>query len=173
MGFVITLGTLRRELLECTIAGSRYPYLPVAGDLELIVEAAQVLAACIPKATQVLLAPEFGGAIVAHQLAVETRLPYIVARKRLTPFFADGVVVPVQSAAGSPGHLFLDGRDAVALRLKAVLLVDEVVLSGGTMIALEALASACGAHVVAKAAIATQGSRKPDVIAPLHLPRLD
>ncbi|WP_162959032.1 phosphoribosyltransferase family protein [Micromonospora tulbaghiae] len=168
----ITIGGLARDLPivpvdpEIAIA-----FLKLYGDLPLVDAATDELAARLDPSTEVIVGPETGGILLAHKLAEKTGRPYAVVRKRVRPNMTSPLTVPVQTiGTATAQQLVLGDDDAAVIRGRAVAVVDEVVSSGGTLVALGRLMHEAGAHVVQTLAVATEGDRRLDVVALCHLP---
>jgi adenine phosphoribosyltransferase len=168
----VDIAGLRRELPLVTVApGTEIAFLKLYGDLELIDAAVEALAARLRDDIDILLGPETGGILLAHLLAQRTRLPYVVARKKVRPNMRKPLRVAVQTI-GTAGHqeLILGEDDTRKLRRQRVALVDEVVSTGGTVRALRSLVSAAHGSVAQVMAVATEGEAHTDVTALCHLP---
>ncbi|WP_327701637.1 phosphoribosyltransferase family protein [Streptomyces decoyicus] len=168
----ITIGDVRRELPIVRVADNvRIAFLKLYGDVELTVACARALAGRMPADVDVIVGPETGGILLAHELAEHSGRPYVIARKKLRPNMVKPLRVPVQSI-GTPGQqeLFLGEDDAALLEGRRVAVVDEVISSGGTLKALHELVAAAGGTVRQVLTVATEGERRPDVESLLHLP---
>ena len=118
-----------------------------------------------------LVTPEAKSVPLAHALSVRTGLPYIVARKTQKPYMVGAVRKTVVSiTTGKPQDLFIDGTDVPRLQGKRVVILDDVVSTGGTLRGLSELLHDIGAKVVATMAVFTEGDRRDDVISLGHLP---
>lgn len=168
----ITIGDVRRELPIVRVADdARIAFLKLYGDVELTVACARALAERMPTDIDVIVGPETGGILLAHELAEHSGRPYAIARKKLRPNMVKPLRVPVQSI-GTPGQqeLFLGDDDVALVEGRRVALVDEVVSSGGTLTALHELIATAGGTVRQVLAVATEGERRPEVESLLHLP---
>lgn len=84
---------------------------------------------------------------------------YVVCRKSVKSYMRDPVVVEVQSITTKGVQtLVLDGPDAERIRGKRVVIVDDVVSTGGSMRAVENLMEKVGAKIVCRAAVLKEGS---------------
>jgi adenine phosphoribosyltransferase len=88
------------------------------------------------------LVPEAMGIHHAAALATERDLPFAVARKRA--YGLDGEVAVHQETAYGEDELYLNGIDAG----DRLLLVDDMLSSGGTLRSLQAACTSIGAEVV-------------------------
>lgn len=171
---------------EINVAGltRRLPIVPISdtlsiasfvilGDAELVVHVAPELDRQIPDVDYYLTA-EAKGIPLVHEMATLRKMPYyIVARKSTKAYMVEPMEVSVNSITTSnEQQLFLDGADAELIRGKRVALIDDVISSGHSLAAIEALAEKAGATVVAKAAILAEGDAidRDDIIVLGELP---
>ena len=68
--------------------------------------------------------------------------------------------------------LYLDGVDAAKIKGKNICILDDVISTGESLNALEALVTSAGANVVAKAAVLAEGdaAKRSDIIFLEELP---
>jgi len=173
--YEVRVGEVVRHLRLFEVApGVRIAILNILGDTELVVEAAKSLAVRIPADADVLITPEVKSIPLAHQLAVETGLPYVVARKECKLYMGEAISEKVVSiTTGRPQTLWLDEKDLPLLRGKNVVIVDDVISTGGTLAGLRKLIAKASGNVVAEAAVFTEGNEPEqwtDVIALGNLP---
>jgi len=160
--YPITVGNVTRHvpLIE-TLPGMRIPLIEFLGDTELVEEAARLLAERVPAEAEMLFSLECSPAPLVHRLAQMKNLPYVVARKRRRAYMQDPLIQEVPSLTlGASETLWLDRRWADRMLNKKVVLVMDVVSSGGTMKALEKLANKAGAEVIKRLAVFQQGKRQ-------------
>ena len=76
---------------------------------------------------------------------------------------------------GSMQTLYIDGDDAEYLKGKRVLIVDDVISTGGSLLSLENLVHQAGGNVVGKMAILAEGdaTTRDDIIYLEKLPLFD
>ncbi len=145
----------------------------ILGDAQLVVKVAPELDKRIPEVDYYLTA-EAKGIPLVHEMATLREMPYyIVARKSTKAYMVDPLEVHVNSITTSQEQqLFLDGHDAELLRGKKVAIIDDVISSGESLAAIEALAVQAGATVLAKAAILAEGDAigRDDIIVLADLP---
>ncbi|GAA2239767.1 MULTISPECIES: phosphoribosyltransferase family protein [Kitasatospora] len=168
----IRIGDIQRDLPVVAVSESlSIAFLKLYGDLELVDAATNALAERLRDDVDVILGPESGGILLAHKLAEKAHKPYLVARKKVRPNMAAPIRVPVQTigTAGSQ-ELVLGEDDAALVHGRRVALIDEVVSSGGTLTALQALVDAAGGEIVQILAVATEGDERPSVTSLFHLP---
>ncbi|MBE3584201.1 MAG: adenine phosphoribosyltransferase [Limnochordaceae bacterium] len=93
---------------------------------------------------------------------------YVVCRKSVKSYMQDPVVVEVQSiTTAGKQRLVLDGPDAQLVRDQKVIILDDVVSTGGSLTAVEALLAKAGARIVARAAALQEGDFYQDSDRPL------
>ncbi|MFI1166961.1 phosphoribosyltransferase family protein [Streptomyces sp. NPDC020801] len=170
----IRIGDLQRHLPVVPVGDDvSIAFLKLYGDLELLDVATAALADRLTGDADVIVGPESGGILLAHLLARRTNRRCVVVRKKVRPNMAAPIRVPVRTI-GTAGEqeLVLGEDDAAVIAGRRVALVDEVVSSGGTLRALQALVGAAGGEVVQTLAVATEGERRPSVTSLVHLPVL-
>lgn len=142
------------------------------GDAELTEAAGKALAALVPSETEVLVMPDGKAIALLHVIQRETGLPAVVARKRRVSYMREPVLeVSAVSITTQAEHKFFLGADDVAkLKGKDALIIDDVISTGGTLKALDALLDKAGALVVGVMAVGTEGDARPDIIALHHFP---
>ena len=145
----------------------------VIGDTELVERAAVKLAEQIPP-VDVVLTAEAKGIALAYEISKLLGLKeFIVARKSTKSYMKNVVSASVHSiTTAGEQHLYLDGVDADKIRGKRVCLVDDVISTGESLHALEALMQNAGASVVKKAALLAEGdaAARTDIIFLQKLP---
>ena len=99
---------------------------------------------------------------------------YILARKSVKLYMRDVVKCDTQSITTAQAQtLYIDGDDAEFMKGKRVLIVDDVISTGGSLLSLENLVSQAGGTIVGKMAILAEGDAidRQDItyLAPLPL----
>ncbi len=126
-------------------------------DVEVTVESAKQLLEKAPE-FDVILTAECKGIPLAYEMARQSGRNYVVARKSVKLYMQDVVSVKVKSITTAAEQvLYLDGCKAELLRGKRVLLVDDVISTGESLIALEKLTAAAGGSIVGRAAVLAEG----------------
>jgi len=177
--YEIQVAGLRRSLPVIEVApGLRIAAFVMLGDVELVEACAADLAARLrdhlgaAASDAVLVGPEAKAVPLVHALASGLgHRRCVICRKSLKTYMQDGVEVPVESIT-TPGtqRLVVSGGDAAWLTGRDVVLVDDVVSTGGTLRALESLMARCGARVRARAAAMVEGDGVDGVLALGRLP---
>lgn len=127
------------------------------GDAELAEKAGYELSKKID--ADIILTAEAKGIELAHEIArnLEEKF-FIVARKSEKSYMHNPVSVEVNSiTTANTQKLFLDFKDAEKIKGKRVALVDDVISTGQSIAALEALVEKAGGKVVQKLAILAEG----------------
>lgn len=139
----------------------------VLSDTELVQAAAPELVKRLPE-VDFLMTAEAKGIILTYEMSrLMGMKDFIVARKSYKPYMQNALSHSVHSVTTQKEQtLWLDGCDAERLRGKRVALIDDVFATGESLAAIEALATAAGAQVVARAAILAEleSVGRPDLI---------
>ena len=101
---------------------------------------------------------------------------YVLARKSVKLYMKDVVKCETQSITTAASQtLYIDGDDAEYLRGKRVLIVDDVISTGGSLASLENLVLQSGGKIVGKMAILAEGDaiERDDIIYLEPLPLFD
>ncbi len=91
----------------------------------------------------------------------------MLARKGMKLYMRDVVSVKVNSiTTAATQTLYLDGDDAALMKGKRILIVDDVISTGESLHALEALVAAAGGEVAGRMAILAEGEaqERTDII---------
>lgn len=155
--YALTLCGLKRELPVRQVGPDLWiPSFVMLGDVQLINVCAGALAGKLAAVDfDLLVGPE--AKVVPLLQSIATLLGhsrYVVCRKTVKAYMKDPVVVEAQSiTTHGKQTLVLDGVDAARVRGKKVVVVDDVVSTGGSLEAVEELLAKAGAQVVARAAV--------------------
>ena len=101
---------------------------------------------------------------------------YVLARKSVKLYMKDVVECNTKSITTDHGQtLYIDGDDAEYMKGKRVLIVDDVISTGGSLLSLENLVNQAGGKVVGKMAILAEGEAadRDDIIFLEKLPLFD
>jgi adenine phosphoribosyltransferase len=101
---------------------------------------------------------------------------YVLARKSVKLYMKDVLACETQSITTAAKQvLYIDGDDAEYLKGKRVLIVDDVISTGGSLISLENLVAKAGGTVVGKMTILAEGEAadRDDIIFLEKLPLFD
>ena len=142
------------------------------GDVELVDACARDLAKKVPADTEIILTAETKGIPLAAQLAKEMGMPYfVVARKSIKAYMEN----PVWVDDVSKQMLCLMDADIERIKGRKVLLLDDVISTGGSMKALTNLVEKVGGTVIGEACVLAEGdaSKRDDIIFLEALPLFD
>jgi adenine phosphoribosyltransferase len=129
------------------------------GDTPVVEAVADELSHRLPQDADTLMTAEVKSIPLAHALSVRTGLPYVVARKTRKPYMVGATSVEVLSiTTGAPQTLWLDGKDQGLVHGKRVILVDDVISTGSTLVGMRKLVESAGGTVIAEAAVFTEGN---------------
>ena len=101
---------------------------------------------------------------------------YVLARKSVKLYMKDVVKCETQSITTSAKQtLYIDGEDAEYLKGKNVLIVDDVISTGGSLLSLENLVEQAGGNIVGKMTVLAEGESadRDDIIFLEKLPLFD
>ena len=145
----VTVGPVTRELPTIQAGkGGRVPLVEFIGDSELTNAAAQEMLPLIPPGTEILLTVVTNALPLTHELSDRSGIPYVCARKKRRTYMQDPLIQDVPSMTlGVHETLWLDGPHAERLRGKKVTIVQDVVASGGTALALTRFVERMGGTV--------------------------
>ena len=130
----------------------------IFGDQELTVACARDLLKKAPEYDLIITA-ESKGIPLAHEMARQANnSKYILARKGPKLYMRDVFSVSVNSiTTAKEQKLYLDGADAALMAGKRVLIVDDVISTGESLKALEALVEKAGGIIAGRMAILAEG----------------
>ena len=171
---------------EMTVAGltRRLPLRPVSdelmigafvifGDVELTCACARELLKIAPE-FDYMVAPEAKAIPLVHEMARQSgRNGYFLVRKA-PKLYMDGVFEAVDRSITTVGEqkLYMDGADARRMKGRRVLILDDVISTGGSLAAVESLVDQAGGNVVGRMAILAEGdaARRDDILFLERLP---
>jgi adenine phosphoribosyltransferase len=173
--YPVDVAGVQRELRIFEIKpGLSIAILNILGDTELVQASARALAEKIATLDyDVIVSAEAKSIPLAHELSAVTGKPYVILRKSYKPYMGDALQAETLSiTTGQPQTLYLDAKDRKLMKGKKVLIVDDVISTGSTLQGMRLVIEKAGSHVVAEAAIFTEGERAKwaDIIALGHLP---
>lgn len=159
MFYHMTVAGLERDLPICplnenlSIAG-----FVIFGDQELTVACARDLLEKAPE-YDYLITAEAKGIPLAHEMARQHGdAKYILARKGPKLYMRDLFSVCVNSiTTAKEQRLYLDGADAALMKGKRILIVDDVISTGESLSALEALVEKAGGNICGRMTILAEG----------------
>ena len=159
MFYRMKVAGLERDLPICKVNDSLYiAGFVIFGDQELTVACASELLKKAPEYDYIITA-EAKGIPLAHEMARQAGdKKYILARKGPKLYMRNIFSVTVNSiTTAKEQKLYLDGADAALMAGKRILIVDDVISTGESLKALEALVEKAGGTICGRMAILAEG----------------
>ena len=159
MVYHMTIAGLDRDLPVCKVSDSLYiGAFVIFGDQELTVAAARELLKKAPP-YDYLITAEAKGIPLVHEMARQNGdKKYMLARKGPKLYMTGVFDVAVHTiTTAKEQHLYLDTADAALMAGKRILIVDDVISTGESLSALEALVEKAGGNIVGRMAILAEG----------------
>ena len=156
--YKMTIAGLERELPLCPVS----EHLDIAafiifGDVEITVAAATELLKKCPE-FDYIITPEAKGIPLAYEMARQSGKPYFICRKGVKVYMKDPVCVNVRSITTQKEQtVYLDGNEGEKIRGKRVLILDDVISTGESLLAVEKLVEKFDAQIVGQAAVLAEG----------------
>ena len=157
----MTIAGCKRSLPICPIN----EHLDIAGfimlgDVEITEKTAAALLAKSPE-HDVVVTAETKGIPLCYEMARQGCRSYVVARKSVKAYMRNPISVEVKSiTTDHVQKLFLSEEDEKLLRGKRVLLVDDVISTGESLLAMEKLVKMYGGNIVGRACVLAEGDAK-------------
>ena len=155
----MTIAGVKRDLPLCPVTDElQIAAFVIFGDVELTCASARALLEKAPEFDYMITA-EAKGIPLIHEMARQSgRNTYILARKGPKLYMRDVLDVAVRSiTTAKEQHLYLDGEDAAKMKGKRILIVDDVISTGESLLAIERLVEAAGGIVAGRMAILAEG----------------
>ena len=159
MVYPMTVAGLRRELPICKVNDNLYiAGFVIFGDQELTVACARELLKVAPEYDYILTA-EAKGIPLAHEMARQSgAAKYFLARKGPKLYMTGVFESSVKSiTTAKEQKLYLDTADAELMKGKRILIVDDVISTGESLAALEALVEKAGGIIAGRMAVLAEG----------------
>ncbi len=159
MYYRMNVAGLERDLPVCKVTDDLYiAGFVIFGDQELTVACARELLKKTPEYDYIITA-EAKGIPLAHEMARQSGAKkYFVARKVPKLYMSGVFEVTVKSITTAKEQtLYLDTADAELMRGKRILIVDDVISTGGSLQAVEALVEKAGGIIAGRMAILAEG----------------
>lgn len=157
--YKINIAGLERELPLCPVSDNLdIAAFIIFGDVELTVKCAEALIPLLPE-HDIMLTAEAKSIPLIHELAKQQgENEYIIARKGEKVYMPSPISVNVRSITTQRVQtLYLGADDAEKMNGKRVLIIDDVISTGESLKALEALVSKAGGKTVGRAAVLAEG----------------
>ena len=173
----MTIAGLERNLPLCPISDKlQIGAFVIFGDPELTTACAAELNARCPEHDVLITAESKGIPLICEMARLQGNKRYVLARKGKKLYMKNVFSVEVRSiTTDHKQELFLDGSDAEYMRGKRVVIVDDVISTGESLRALEALVTKAGGAIVGRMAILAEGeaARRDDLTFLEELPLFD
>lgn len=157
--YKMNIAGLERELPLCPVSDNLdIAAFIIFGDVELTVKCAEALIPLLPE-HDIMLTAEAKSIPLIHELAKQQgENEYIIARKGEKVYMPSPISVNVRSITTQRVQtLYLGADDAEKMNGKRVLIIDDVISTGESLKALEALVSKAGGKTVGRAAVLAEG----------------
>lgn len=156
--YTLKVAGLTRELPMCKLNDNMdIAAFIMFSDVELTVACAKALLEKCPE-FDVILTAEAKGIPLAYEMARQSGKNYIPARKGKKLYMQEAVVVEDQSITTEAKQtLVIDKKDLDSMNGKRILIVDDVISTGGSLHALQQLAARSTGTVMGCAAVLAEG----------------
>lgn len=177
MYYKMHVAGLERDLPLCPISDQlNIGAFVIFGDVELTCACASELLKRAPE-YDYLITAESKGIPLAHEMARQHGDDtYFLARKSVKLYMRDVISAEVQSiTTAAKQTLYLDGHLAAKMKGKRILIVDDVISTGESLRAIEALVEKAGGQICGRMAILAEGDAqaREDIIYLEKLPLFD
>ena len=177
MTYKLKVAGLERDLPLCPLSDSAMiAAFVIFGDVELTCACAKALLEKAPE-FDYMVAPEAKAIPLIHEMARQSgRNEYFLVRKA-KKLYMNGVFEVEDQSITTEGKqmLYMDGADAAKMRGKRVLILDDVISTGGSIAAVENLVNQAGGMVAGRMAILAEGgaAKREDILFLEPLPLFD
>jgi len=174
MTYTLHVAGLTRELPICPLTDSlSIGAFVIFGDVELTCACAGALLEKAPD-FDYMVAPEAKAIPLIHEMARQSgRNGYFLVRKKKKAYM-NGVFEAVDHSITTAGEqkLYMDGADAAKMAGKRILILDDVISTGGSLAAVENLVEQAGGIVAGRMAILAEGDagKRDDIVYLERLP---
>ena len=160
MTYGMNIGGVHRELPICPLNENlSIGAFVIFGDVELTCACAAALLKKVPE-FDYMVAPEAKAIPLIHEMARQSgRNEYFLVRKKAKAYM-DGVFEVDDTSITTEGtqKLYMDGADARKMAGKRILILDDVISTGGSIKAVENLVNQAGGIVVGRMAVLAEGA---------------
>ena len=161
MKYTMEIAGLQRDLPLCKITDDLYIAAFICfGDAEITVACAEKLLELVPADSyDYMLTAEAKSIPIIHEMARQSGAEkYFIARKGPKVYMPDPLRVSDRSiTTRGEQALYLGRDDADLIRGKRILLVDDVISTGGSLRAMEELVKMAGGTVTGRVAVLAEG----------------
>ena len=177
MVYKMKVAGVERDLPLCPISDTlNIGAFVLFGDVELTEKCAEALSAIAPE-HDVMITAESKGIPLIHAMArILGENRYVLARKSIKLYMKNVLKCVTKSITTDAEQvLYIDGDDAEFMKGKKVLIVDDVISTGGSLLSLENLVEQAGGEIVGKMTILAEGDaiERDDIIFLEKLPLFD
>lgn len=175
--YTLNVAGLTRELPLCRVNDNlNIAAFVIFGDVELTEKCAGALLEKAPE-FDIMITAESKGIPLVHEMARQAgRNDYIVARKAPKLYMTNVFTVKTNSITTEAEQILcVSDTDVELMRGRRVLIVDDVISTGGSLASLEQLVKEAGGIIAGKMAILAEGDaiERGDLIALEKLPLFD
>ena len=138
----------------------------IFGDVELTIAGCEALLKKVPE-FDVIITPEAKSIPIAYEMARQSGKPYVIARKGVKVYMRNPLEVSVNSiTTKNTQKLYLGESEVSMLKGKKVLVVDDVISTGESLVAARKLVKDAGGIEVAACAFLAEGdaAERDDII---------
>ena len=161
MTYPVEIAGLHRELPICKVTDGLYIAAFICfGDAEVTEACARELLKLVPAEDyDYMLTAEAKSIPLIHEMARQSKADkYFVARKGPKVYMTDPICVDDQSiTTHGIQKLYLGREDAEFIKGKRILIIDDVVSTGGSLLAMEKLVELCGGTVTGRVTCFAEG----------------
>lgn len=138
----------------------------IFGDVELTVAGCEALLKKVPE-FDVIITPEAKSIPIAYEMSRQSGKPYVIARKGVKVYMRNPLSVSVNSiTTKNTQNIYLGETEVNMLKGKKVLIVDDVISTGESLVAVRELVKRAGGIEVAACAFLAEGdaAERTDII---------
>ncbi len=177
MTYKMNVAGLTRDLPLCPLNDSlMIAAFVIFGDVELTCACAKALLEKTPE-FDYMVAPEAKSIPLIHEMARQSGRNYYFLVRKAPKLYMNGVFEVEDRSITTQGvqKLYMDGADAKKMKGKRILILDDVISTGGSLAAVENLVNQAGGIVVGRMAILAEGDAadRDDIIFLEKLPLFD
>lgn len=157
--YKMNIAGLERYLPICPVTEDLYiAGFVIFGDPELTTACAKKLLENAPEYDYMITAEAKGIPLIHEMARLNGNQKYMLARKGAKLYMTNVLSSTVKSITTAKEQtLYLDGADAELMKGKKILIIDDVISTGESLKALEALVERAGGNVVGKMCILAEG----------------
>ena len=157
--YKMNIAGLERHLPICPVTEDLYiAGFVIFGDPELTTACAKKLLENAPEYDYMITAEAKGIPLIHEMARLNGNQKYMLARKGAKLYMTNVLSSTVKSITTAKEQtLYLDGADAELMKCKRILIIDDVISTGESLKALEALVERAGGSVVGKMCILAEG----------------